>query len=164
MYVALVLFAPATMGAVVPCRQYCIPSNNTCWPSKADVTTFSQSLSVGVNGVILPESVGYDNDIRLKDLLFTKWVAMIVYVETVDDIKKTMKFAQDNDILFRTRSSGHSFLGRSSATDSLMMDVSKMKGITVDLNDPRNTDGTVTVEPGNIWIDVYKEVRYSEFY
>ena len=57
------------------------------------------------------------------------------------------------------RSSGHSYIGRSTHDGSIVINLAKMKGKKFNLNSIRNQAGEVTLESGNTWIDVYEAVR-----
>ena len=57
------------------------------------------------------------------------------------------------------RSSGHSYIGRSTHDGSIVINLANMKGKKFNLNSIRNQAGEVTLESGNTWIDVYEEVR-----
>ena len=67
-------------------------------------------------------------------------------------------FAKQHNLWVTVRSSGHSFIGRSTHDGAIVIDMRTMKGIDFNLNSTRCPAGEVTVESGNAWIDVYKAV------
>lgn len=54
-----------------------------------------------------------------------------VVVEAPEHIQQAVRFAQDNNIRLAIRNTGHDFLGRSSAPDSLQIFTHRLKSITV---------------------------------
>ena len=67
-------------------------------------------------------------------------------------------FAKKYNLMVVIRSSGHSFIGRSGHDGGIVINLAKMKGLKFDLNSIRSQAGEVTVQSGNLWLDVYKAV------
>lgn len=85
--------------------------------------------------------------------------AVHVLVHSAEDIRKAIKFAKDHHLHVTIKSSGHDYLGRSSAHDSFSINLMEMKGMTVT---PDRTDrseyGELKVETGNTWKEIYQEL------
>lgn len=79
--------------------------------------------------------------------------AAIARCQTVEDIRRSLAWAQSNGVPFVVRSGGHSYSGFST-TSGLMIDISGMRGGTGDL-----VDGRVTVGPGARNITVYDKLE-----
>lgn len=88
-----------------------------------------------------------------------------VAAESTDDVVAAVNFARDKNLRLAVKGGGHSYMGRSNATDSLLIWTRRMN--TVSLHDafvPEGCDGrvapqpAVSVGPGAIWGHTYDEV------
>ena len=72
---------------------------------------------------------------------------------------QTMNFAKDRNLFLAIRSSGHSFIGRSTHDGAIVLNLKNMKGkrFMLDKTD-NNPAGEVEVESGNTWLEVYEAV------
>lgn len=95
----------------------------------------------------------------MYDTRLTRFPYLIAMVESVSDVQKSIQFAKEHNMRLTVRSSGHDYIGRSTADMSLQINTKRMKGIKVNLNSTRNPAGEITAETGNTWIDLYEEVR-----
>lgn len=82
-------------------------------------------------------------------------------VESPEQIQQAVRFAQDYNIRLAIRNTGHDFLGRSSAPDSLQIFTHRLKNITkVDDFVPENGNGSegpaVTIGAGVQLAELYK--------
>ena len=84
---------------------------------------------------------------------------IVAIVHSAQDISKAIMFARNHTMKIAVMSSGHDYIGRSTADMSLQINVSKMKGRVIKLNSTRNPGGEITAEAGNTWIEIYKEVH-----
>ncbi|HEX7923480.1 MAG TPA: FAD-binding protein [Bradyrhizobium sp.] len=89
--------------------------------------------------------------------------AYAVAARTTGDVVAAVNFARDNNLRLVVRGGGHSYLGTSSAPDSLMIWTRAMHDIT--LHDSFVPQGgidppqpAVTIGAGAIWMHVYNEV------
>ena len=82
-------------------------------------------------------------------------------VESNEDVQRCILFAKKHNMRLSIKSSGHDYLGRSTADMSLQINLSRMKYLKVNLNSSRSAAGEITAETGNTWIDLYKEVIYD---
>lgn len=70
-------------------------------------------------------------------------------VASKDDVSATLKVIREHKIPFTVRGGGHSTSGAASIEDGLVIDLSKMRKVTVD---PEAK--TITAEGGALWEDV----------
>lgn len=73
----------------------------------------------------------------------------MVFPTTADDVAKSIVFATANQLELAVRGGGHSTSGSSSTDGGLCIDLSKMRGVSVD---PEKK--TATVQGGALWEDV----------
>ena len=145
----------------------CLPTNNTCWPplSKWNIlnTTINGSLSS-------PSQTWYKT---ATNMVYPNWqhiqghtsspLALPTYTVTAthnDEIVATVKFAYVHNIRLSIKSSGHSYTGRSTAANAILLALGEMKKMTFhkQFNDgcsppptPSSltaTTAAVTVQPG----------------
>ncbi len=76
----------------------------------------------------------------------------IVYVQTVEDVQKTVHWARRHGVRIVARSGGHSYGGYSIVRDGVVIDVSRLQRIQLHAN------GTASVGSGAVLIDVYTEL------
>lgn len=91
--------------------------------------------------------------------------AYAVAAETANDVVAAVNFARDNNMRLVVRGGGHSYLGTSSAPDSLMIWTRRMSTITLhDAFVPQGCEGRVAAQPavsvgaGAIWMHTYNAV------
>lgn len=91
--------------------------------------------------------------------------AYVVAAESAQEIASAVQFARKHHIKLVIKGTGHDYLGRSNAPDSLLIWTHKMRQVQV--NDhfipqgcPANTKAipAVTAEAGTRWLEAYKEV------
>ncbi|KAK7091228.1 hypothetical protein V1264_008942 [Littorina saxatilis] len=92
-------------------------------------------------------------NIRVTGLPFAHIMA-----QSVEDVQQTIAFAKKYNIMVAVRSSGHSFIGRSTHDGALIINLFRMKGKKFNLDSVRNMAGEVTLESGNSWLEVYEAV------
>ena len=96
---------------------------------RADIDAFRARLT-GV--AITPGHDDYDEARRVADITRDARPGLIVRVVTAADVAESVRFAQDAGMRIAVRSGGHSVAGFSAASDTLTIDVTRMKGITID--------------------------------
>ncbi|WP_433659320.1 FAD-binding oxidoreductase [Nocardia sp. CA-128927] len=75
----------------------------------------------------------------------------VVQIDTVDDVAAAIAFAAENELVLATRAGGHSYVGASSATGAMIIDLRKLSGVTY-------RDGEAVVAPGMTLNAVYREL------
>ncbi len=99
--------------------------------------------------VVTPLSHAYAHDKLLYNTRFSgAHPNAIVYCETVDDIAKTVRWAQRHAIRIVARSGGHSYGGYSTTSEGVVVDMSRLRGIHA-------SGDQATVDAGAQLIDVY---------
>ncbi|XP_050409619.1 uncharacterized protein LOC126824427 isoform X2 [Patella vulgata] len=137
------------------CRARCNVSSVNCWPSATAISNFRSLLNGTVYDATDPS---YSKTYELKNKRITKEPALIVNATSSGDVQKSVLFARQYNLKIAVRSSGHSYVGRSTVEGGVLIDLYNMRDIQVNLTSSRNTAGEVTVESGNNWARVYEEV------
>ena len=76
------------------------------------------------------------------------------------DVQKCILFARKHKLQVTIRSAGQSYIGRSTADGSMMINMAAMDNIRVNVNDGRSDTGaSADVQAGTPWASVYEEVR-----
>jgi FAD/FMN-containing dehydrogenase len=119
-------------------------------PSGAALRELERELA---GDVVTPSESAY----RSARLLFnTRFDAIrpraVAFCENAEDVQKAVRWARRHDVRIAARAGGHSY-GGYSATSGLVIDVSRMKRISVN---PRTR--TATVGAGARLIDVYRQL------
>jgi len=95
------------------------------------------------------------------------WTAQVspyaVAAETTEDMVAAVNFARKHRVRLVIKGTGHDYLGRSTAPDSLLLWTHKMRGVTIhDAFVPVGSPGpalpAVSVEAGTRWLEAYAEV------
>ncbi|WP_232829332.1 FAD-binding oxidoreductase [Tropicimonas sp. IMCC34043] len=79
---------------------------------------------------------------------------LIVRAKDVNDIRLSVNFAREYDLLIAVKGGGHQIAGHAVADGALLLDLSQMKAIHVDAD-----KATATVEPGCLLSDVDQETQ-----
>ena len=93
--------------------------------------------------LIFPDDPSYDEARRVWNGRIDKRPAMIIRCGTADDVAEAVAFARRQGLLASVRGGGHSIAGNSVCDGGVVIDLSRMKGITVD---PEQR--TARAEPG----------------
>ena len=82
--------------------------------------------------VVTPADVDYDEARRLWNAVYDGRPAVIVRPETSAEVAAVIRFARDHDLALAVRSGGHSPAGHSTCDGGLVVDLSRMRGVSVD--------------------------------
>ena len=179
--------APATAAPAARCK----PSD-ACWPSEREWQALKAQLRGSLEPVHAPlEPCGGDpaseacqdvlrsarNPFYLQDQAggtesvgwLDAWTAApsvyAVVAETAGDVAAADNFARDHHLRLVVKGTGHDYLGRSNAPDSLLIWTHKMRKVTVDdafvpsgCASPPPGIPAVTVGAGTRWLEAYQEV------
>ncbi len=116
-------------------------------PTDADWSALARSLQ---GTLVRPNSPQYATDHQLFNTRFDGVMPVaIAYCVSPADVQKCLAFAQRFTLPLAARSGGHSYAGYSTTT-GLVLDVTRMSGVTVDTGST-----TTTVGAGTRLIDVY---------
>jgi FAD/FMN-containing dehydrogenase len=174
--------------AASTCR--CTPDKR-CWPSQAEWQAFGTSLhgkleqpesplapcrSDAAGAACASAIKNSKNPLYLQDQVggtqsngwLGAWTAApsayAVVAEDAADIVAAVNFARQRGLRLVIKGTGHDYLGRSNAPDSLLVWTHKMRRVSIhDAFVPRGCPATarspaVTVEAGTRWIEAYQEV------
>jgi FAD/FMN-containing dehydrogenase len=114
------------------------------------------------NPYAIGDDVGLTQTCGWVDAWTVQPSAYAVAAETADDVVAAVNFARQHNLRLVVKGGGHSYLGTSSAPDSLLIWTHRMHEIT--LHDGFEPSGcaerapAVTVGAGAVWMHVYNEV------
>jgi FAD/FMN-containing dehydrogenase len=83
--------------------------------------------------VLLPTHVEYDKARSIWNGMIDKCPALIVRCTGPADIMDAIKFARQHNLLVSVRGGGHNVAGNAICDDGMVIDLSRMKGIHIDL-------------------------------
>ena len=119
------IFAKSRQGGIVP---------------ESDVEDFQ----TGFGGTIIrPGDPQYADARKVWNAIIDRRPGLIAMCEDVDDVVKAVRFARTHELAIAVRSGGHNVAGRALCDDGIVVDLSRMKAISVDAG--RNT---VAVQSG----------------
>lgn len=82
--------------------------------------------------IVMPADETYEEARRLWNAVHDRHPAVIVRPETTADVATAIRFARDHDLEVAVRSGGHSASGHSGCDGGLVVDLSRMRGVSVD--------------------------------
>jgi len=82
--------------------------------------------------VILPADAGYDQARRVWNGMIDRRPALVVRPRSVTDVVSAIRFGREHDLALAIRGGGHSLPGLSTCDDGMVIDLSLMRGVTVD--------------------------------
>ncbi|WAR20941.1 VAO15-like protein [Mya arenaria] len=133
----------------------CCPSDE-CYPSQMDMA----ALNHGMNGhLLLPSYPEYSKHAHMYNTVEQRYPNLIAVVKNADDIQKAVQFARKYNLHVTVRSSGHDYVGRSTWEGSFLISLSEMDEMEIDLSTERSPHGTVKVQTGLQWQEIYKELN-----
>lgn len=115
-----------------------------------DFRTAVVSLSVGFSGdIIEPEDARFDSARCVWNAMIDRRPALIARCLTTNDVQAAVKFAVACDLPIAIRGGGHNVAGHAVCDGGIVIDLSMMRGVTVDASTP-----VAKVEGGALWKDV----------
>lgn len=92
-----------------------------------------QALKDGFRGsILLPGDRDYDGARKIWNAMIDRRPALIARCANSSDVIRTIHFARDHESLLAIRGGGHNIGGFSLCDDGIVLDLSRMKGATVD--------------------------------
>ena len=82
--------------------------------------------------VIVPDHDAYDDARRVWNTAFDRRPAALVRPASVQDVATAIRFGRDRDLEIAIRSGAHSASGHSTTDGGLVIDLSRLRGVTVD--------------------------------
>jgi FAD/FMN-containing dehydrogenase len=98
-------------------------------PSADQIDRLRRSLA---GEVITPADAGYHDARRVWNAVYDRRPAILVRPTSVADVATAIKFGRDSDLEIAIRSGAHSAAGHSSCDGGLVIDLSRLRGVTVD--------------------------------
>ncbi len=124
--------------------------------ARASAGGIYDELANGLRGeVVLPSSSAYDQARLLFDTRFDAVMPRaIVFCESTADVQRTVRWAREHAVRIVPRAGGHSYGGYSTTT-GVIVDVSRLNGITLD------PSRRAVVGAGARLIDVYQKLALN---
>ena len=104
--------------------------------------------------LIEPSHPEYDEARRIWNGMIDRRPALVAQCSGAADVIAAVNFASRNDLIVAVRGGGHSIPGHSACDGGLMIDLSRMRGVTVN---PEHR--TVRAQGGALWGDVDHETQ-----
>ena len=84
-----------------------------------------------------PEDPDYDEVRKIWNAMIDRRPAVIVQCADAADVQRSIAFASENRLELTIRGAGHNIAGNAVCENGLMIDLSTLKGVTVDPNKRR---------------------------
>ena len=82
--------------------------------------------------VVLPGEAAYDTARKVWNAMIDRRPAIVVRPSQPADVATALRFAREEGLVVAVRSGGHSLPGLSTCDDGIVIDLSRMRGVTVD--------------------------------
>lgn len=116
-----------------------------------DIETFRQQLR---GSLLTPGAEGFEEAIQIWNGMIEKTPAYVVQPTGTADIVAAVNFARHHDILLSVKGGGHNIAGTALADGGLTIDMSRLRGVIVDVEDK-----TVTAQAGCLLGDIDRETQ-----
>jgi FAD/FMN-containing dehydrogenase len=104
--------------------------------------------------VLTPDDHGYDEVRQIWNAMIDKRPALIAQCASTSDVRHAVRFARTHGLLVSIRGGGHNIAGAALCDGGLMIDLSTMKGITVD---PQTK--IAIAQPGLTWAEFDRQTQ-----
>ncbi|KAK8098971.1 berberine family protein [Apiospora kogelbergensis] len=131
-------------------------------PTKGPVTRTPLSPAAEIvshcraNGIPVfdPGELEYERSVASTNLLYRYTRPdCVVQPESAEEVAAVVRLCRENKIGLIIKTGGHSYAGHSMAHTGVHLDMHRLKGTTLDMN-----NRVIYVEGGALWLDVYKRL------
>jgi FAD/FMN-containing dehydrogenase len=123
--------------------------------SSSTISEQAETLRSALRGdVLLATDNGYDEARILWNAMIDRKPAVIARCTGVADVLDALAFAQQHDLTVAVRAGGHSVAGSALCDDGLVIDLTRMKGVHIDIARRR-----ARVEGGVTWGELDREAQ-----
>jgi hypothetical protein len=98
-----------------------------------DPTATARLRSSLTGTLVLPGDDAYDEARSVWNASIDRRPAVVVRCAGADDVARALDYAQRHDLALAVRGGGHSFAGKSTCDDGLVIDLSPMKRVEIDV-------------------------------
>jgi len=98
-------------------------------PKPADLARFGEAFG---GELITPNDAGYDDARRVWNAMIDKRPAVVARPVNVEDVVAAVRFGREHDLVIAVRGGGHSMAGHSTCDGGIVIDLSRLRGVTVD--------------------------------
>ena len=99
-----------------------------------------EELKRNISGqVVLPHDAAYDDARKIWNAMIDKRPALIVRCASTSDVVRAVNFARENTLVLAVRGGGHNIAGSATCDDGIVIDLSRMKAVSVDPGTRRAT-------------------------
>jgi FAD/FMN-containing dehydrogenase len=114
-----------------------------------------ESLRASLRGqLVVPSDQAYEDARRVWNASVDRHPAVIARCSGLVDVVRAVGFAHERDLVVAVRGGGHNVAGYGTCDGGLVIDLSPMRGISIDL-----AQRTIRVEAGATWGDVDHETQ-----
>lgn len=83
-------------------------------------------------GALTPTDAGYDAARQVWNAAYDRHPGLIVTCAGPADVSRAINFARDHEVILAVRSGGHSLAGKSTCEGGLVIDLSRIKALSID--------------------------------
>jgi hypothetical protein len=114
-----------------------------------DLAQLAGELQRGLSGrVLLPHDPLFETQVQIDNGRIQLAPVMVVLVDSLDDVVRTLRFAQAQGLRLTVKGGGHSATGYCLNSGGIVIDFALMKSMTLE-------GDTLKVQAGARWIDIY---------
>lgn len=123
--------------------------------TQSDVELVRAELARSTTGEVLaPGDAGYEETVAVWNARFTSHPDVAVRCTATSDVQACVMAARQHGLPLTVKSGGHDYAGHSAADGGVLVDLSRMREVSVDADDRR-----VTAGPGARWRDLDAETQ-----
>ncbi len=106
--------------------------------------------------ILTPASSGYEESRKIWNAMIDRRPVAIAHCNEPADVQAAVRFAADNALYPAVRGGGHNVAGLAMIDDGLVIDLTRMKGISVD-----QEKRTAIAQMGLTWGEFDRETMYT---